>query len=182
MADGPILHHNAHQAARDAAAEVAYPDDRHGAKTGRIWGSSAAVIVGGATPADLSWNDGTGACVGHDPDLWFPAKNSGADAAKAKAICAGCRLLEPCRQYGLDHEISFGIFGGLSPRDRREVRMGPIRRPLPPITHGTNSGYMQHYRRGETPCAACVEAHAQVSAATARRRRANAQKRKEQAS
>lgn len=25
--------------------------------------------------------------------------------------------------------------------------------------HGTNSGYVQHYRRGEEPCAECLTAH-----------------------
>ena len=61
-----------------------------------------------------------GACVGEDPDLFFPSE--GGPATKAKAICAVCPVRVECLTFAVSEPISFGIWGGLTPRERRRVR------------------------------------------------------------
>src|ERR1700730_5834985 len=59
-------------------------------------------------------------CLGVDPDLFFPER--GASTREAKGVCRGCEVREECLEYALDHGEKFGIWGGLSERERRRVR------------------------------------------------------------
>ncbi|WP_290428870.1 WhiB family transcriptional regulator [Rhodococcus antarcticus] len=43
------------------------------------------------------------------------------DEARAKAVCARCPVLVLCREDALDRREPHGIWGGTSPRDRREL-------------------------------------------------------------
>ena len=60
------------------------------------------------------------ACRGMPTALWFPAR--GEQIGHAKAICATCPVLDPCRQHGIDEHERFGIWGGLTERERRHTR------------------------------------------------------------
>lgn len=99
-------------------------------------------------------------CSQIDPDLFYPEK--GASTREAKRICTVCEVREQCLQYALDHVERFGIWGGLSERERR--RLDHARRPGRVARCGTESGANAHRRRGETPCAACLEAARQAAA------------------
>jgi WhiB family redox-sensing transcriptional regulator len=59
-------------------------------------------------------------CLGVDPDLFFPER--GASTREAKAVCRGCEVRMDCLEYALAHGEKFGIWGGLSERERRRVR------------------------------------------------------------
>jgi WhiB family transcriptional regulator, redox-sensing transcriptional regulator len=59
-------------------------------------------------------------CLGVDPDLFFPER--GASTREAKGVCRGCEVREDCLEYALAHGEKFGIWGGLSERERRRVR------------------------------------------------------------
>ena len=59
-------------------------------------------------------------CLGVDPDLFFPER--GASTREAKSVCRGCEVREDCLEYALAHGEKFGIWGGLSERERRRVR------------------------------------------------------------
>ncbi len=59
-------------------------------------------------------------CLGVDPDLFFPER--GASTREAKAVCKGCEVRGECLEYALAHGEKFGIWGGLSERERRRVR------------------------------------------------------------
>jgi WhiB family redox-sensing transcriptional regulator len=59
-------------------------------------------------------------CLGVDPDLFFPER--GASTREAKAVCRGCEVQADCLEYALAHGEKFGIWGGLSERERRRVR------------------------------------------------------------
>lgn len=61
-----------------------------------------------------------GLCVHADPDVFFPAK--GGSARAAKAVCAGCPVRADCLGYALANGERFGVWGGLSPQERRELR------------------------------------------------------------
>ncbi len=59
-------------------------------------------------------------CLGVDPDLFFPER--GASTREAKTVCRGCEVRVDCLEYTLAHGEKFGIWGGLSERERRRVR------------------------------------------------------------
>ena len=66
-----------------------------------------------------SWQDEAN-CLGVDPDLFFPER--GASTKEAKAVCRCCEVRVECLEYALSHGEKFGIWGGLSERERRRVR------------------------------------------------------------
>jgi WhiB family redox-sensing transcriptional regulator len=68
---------------------------------------------------DLSWQDRS-LCAQTDPEEFFPEK--GGTTRHAKAICAVCPVQAECLDYAIANDERFGIFGGLSERERREVK------------------------------------------------------------
>jgi WhiB family transcriptional regulator, redox-sensing transcriptional regulator len=70
-------------------------------------------------PAERRWQEQAN-CLGVDPDLFFPER--GASTKEAKAVCRGCEVRAECLEYALSHGEKFGIWGGLSERERRRVR------------------------------------------------------------
>ena len=74
------------------------------------------------------WRD-YAACRGADPDLFFPPEDGGkAQARKAKAICAACPVRRECLEYALRHGEHWGVWGGISERDRRQPRAPGVSR------------------------------------------------------
>lgn len=67
----------------------------------------------------LAWMD-QARCVGSDPQLFFPAR--GESHHEAVAICRQCDVRFECLEYALANGEKFGIWGGLSERERRRVR------------------------------------------------------------
>lgn len=59
-------------------------------------------------------------CLGVDPDLFFPER--GASTREAKAVCAVCTVRVECLEYALGNAEKFGIWGGMSERERRRIR------------------------------------------------------------
>jgi WhiB family redox-sensing transcriptional regulator len=59
-------------------------------------------------------------CMGVDPELFFPER--GSSTREAKEVCRGCVVREDCLEYALAHGEKFGIWGGMSERERRRVR------------------------------------------------------------
>ena len=59
-------------------------------------------------------------CLGVDPDLFFPER--GASTREAKAVCGGCEVRIECLEYALRNGEKFGIWGGMSERERRRIR------------------------------------------------------------
>ena len=68
---------------------------------------------------DRRWQERAN-CLGVDPDLFFPER--GASTREAKSVCAGCEVKADCLEYALDNGEKFGIWGGLSERERRRLR------------------------------------------------------------
>jgi len=68
-------------------------------------------------------------CMGVDPDLFFPER--GMSTREAKEVCRGCVVREDCLEYALANGEKFGIWGGLSERERRRIRRARalVRRP-----------------------------------------------------
>ena len=64
-----------------------------------------------------------GACKSSDPELFFPLAPSPVQEARAKAVCATCQVLDECRSYALKAGEADGIWGGLTPEERRRCRL-----------------------------------------------------------
>lgn len=65
------------------------------------------------------------ACVGVDPELFFPIGNTGPalyQIEEAKAVCRRCPLQESCLQGALDRGEPAGVWGGLSEDERRSMK------------------------------------------------------------
>lgn len=69
-------------------------------------------------PAE-NWQDRAN-CLGVDPDLFFPER--GASTREAKEVCRGCVVQSDCLEFALQNGEKFGIWGGLSERERRRIR------------------------------------------------------------
>ena len=68
---------------------------------------------------DPSWQESSN-CLGVDPDLFFPER--GASTREAKDVCRGCVVREDCLEFALQNGEKFGIWGGMSERERRRIR------------------------------------------------------------
>ncbi|HEX9643636.1 MAG TPA: WhiB family transcriptional regulator [Acidimicrobiia bacterium] len=68
---------------------------------------------------DLAWQD-LANCRGADPDLFFPER--GASTRTAKGICRECSVRAECLEFAIVSSEKFGIWGGLSERERRRIR------------------------------------------------------------
>jgi WhiB family transcriptional regulator, redox-sensing transcriptional regulator len=60
------------------------------------------------------------ACAGTDPDLFFTDR--GESVREAKEVCRSCPVVTDCREYALQAGEKFGVWGGLSERERRRIR------------------------------------------------------------
>ncbi|MGV0625021.1 WhiB family transcriptional regulator [Mycolicibacter minnesotensis] len=61
-------------------------------------------------------------CSQTDPEAFFPEK--GGSTREAKKICQRCAVRSECLDYALAHDERFGIWGGLSERERRRLKRG----------------------------------------------------------
>jgi WhiB family redox-sensing transcriptional regulator len=65
-------------------------------------------------------------CASVDPELWFPAREG--SSVTAKRICKGFRDRPPCPvrleclEYALRWDERFGVWGGLSERERNKLK------------------------------------------------------------
>jgi WhiB family redox-sensing transcriptional regulator len=112
------------------------------------------------------------ACSGK-ADLFYPEDygNEAAQLAKAnaaKAICATCPVLRDCGRWAILRPEPFGIWGGMTARERGRVRkrLGKratlVGRELQPC--GTPAAIRRHQRHKEPLCRACVREQARVNA------------------
>ncbi|MCV7378196.1 transcriptional regulator [Mycobacterium alsense] len=89
-----------------------WPADRrpHLAVRGVARGPAAAEAVGGWASKAL--------CADADPDGLFV---TGAAQRKAAALCRHCPVMQECAAEALDNRVEFGIWGGMTERQRRAL-------------------------------------------------------------
>lgn len=71
------------------------------------------------------------ACRHEDPELFFPVGTTGPaldQIERAKAICRRCPVMEQCLATALADGEDAGIWGGLTPDERRRLRRALARR------------------------------------------------------
>jgi WhiB family transcriptional regulator, redox-sensing transcriptional regulator len=71
----------------------------------------------------LAWQSDA-LCAQTDPEAFFPEK--GGSTRDAKKICSGCEVRGECLEYALANDERFGIWGGLSERERRRLKKGVV--------------------------------------------------------
>ncbi len=75
-------------------------------------------------PDQTTWIGGA-ACIGEDPELFFPMGPPSqvlAQTARAKAVCDGCAVRDHCLEWSLVTAQDAGVWGGLDEDERRELR------------------------------------------------------------
>ena len=75
--------------------------------------------IGADDAEEAGWQD-RALCAQTDPEAFFPEK--GGSTRDAKKICASCEVRMHCLEYALENDERFGIWGGLSERERRKLR------------------------------------------------------------
>lgn len=67
----------------------------------------------------LAWQEHA-LCAQTDPEAFFPEK--GGSTREAKRVCQSCDVRQECLEYALAQDERFGIWGGLSERERRRIK------------------------------------------------------------
>lgn len=109
-------------AARGVCAETGHGQDEGGAEPPRL----SLIITGFDEMFDSieeQWQE-RALCAQTDPEAFFPEK--GGSTREAKRICLGCEVRDECLEYALAHDERFGIWGGLSERERRRLKRGIV--------------------------------------------------------
>ena len=91
-----------------------------------VFVSLAPGVLGLTTTDDMDdewqepgWQD-RALCSQTDPEAFFPEK--GGSTREAKKVCRGCEVRADCLEYALERDERFGIWGGLSERERRRLK------------------------------------------------------------
>lgn len=97
-------------------------------------------------------------CAQTDAELFFPPK--GGSSRDAKTVCLDCPIRLRCLEVAIANGERHGIYGGLTPAERRRVAQGHEVEVMarPRAAHGTVAGWRVHRRNYETPCAECAQA------------------------
>ncbi|MET9554639.1 WhiB family transcriptional regulator [Streptomyces sp. NPDC006645] len=75
--------------------------------------------ITGRTWQELSWQENA-LCAQTGPEFFFPAP--GSSTREAKQLCGACEGRRECLEYALDNDERFGVWGGLSEKERERLR------------------------------------------------------------
>jgi len=91
-------------------------------------------------PDDAEWMD-QALCAQTDPESFYPEK--GGSTREAKKTCEQCLVRAECLDWALANDERFGIWGGLSERERRAIsktlQQGPTDEPAVPAAADTTT-------------------------------------------
>lgn len=65
------------------------------------------------------------ACLGQDPELFFPIGTTGPaldQTERAKAVCQYCPVITDCLEWAVATRQEAGVWGGLTDDERRTLR------------------------------------------------------------
>ncbi|WP_431999486.1 WhiB family transcriptional regulator [Streptomyces sioyaensis] len=77
--------------------------------------------VGAWGMAGYEWTE-LALCARTDPERFFP--ELGGTATEARRICHQCVVREECLEFALRNNERYGIWGGLTQRERRDIQRG----------------------------------------------------------
>jgi WhiB family redox-sensing transcriptional regulator len=81
--------------------------------------SISSMFIVNDSDTELAWQE-EALCIQTDPEAFFPEK--GGSISYAKKICENCSVVDKCLDYALENDERFGIWGGLSERERRTYK------------------------------------------------------------
>ena len=94
--------------------------ERRGAEgQGGVWLGLPGLADPLEVEGELAWQV-EALCAQTDPEAFFPEK--GGSTRDAKKVCGSCTVRSECLEYALSNDERFGIWGGLSERERRRLR------------------------------------------------------------
>lgn len=117
----PVEKREASRRQKELAAEYReQKNQRTGARNiGAVAVVDATKPVASNLREELEWKDDA-LCAQTDPESFFPEK--GGSTKQAKSVCVSCDVREKCLDYALKSDERFGIWGGLSERERRKLK------------------------------------------------------------
>lgn len=80
---------------------------------------SEVIPLAHGSDEDPGWQE-RALCAQTDPEAFFPEK--GGSTREAKKVCVSCEVRAECLEYALENDERFGIWGGLSERERRKLK------------------------------------------------------------
>jgi WhiB family transcriptional regulator, redox-sensing transcriptional regulator len=86
---------------------------------GELAGRIGLELVAVEPEVEPSWQE-RALCAQTDPEAFFPEK--GGSTRDAKKVCLSCEVRAECLEYALANDERFGIWGGLSERERRRLK------------------------------------------------------------
>ncbi|MYV65471.1 WhiB family transcriptional regulator [Streptomyces sp. SID2131] len=72
-----------------------------------------------APKPDMTWQENA-LCAQAGPEFFFPAP--GSSTREAKQLCGACEGRVACLEYALAHDERFGVWGGLSEKERFRLK------------------------------------------------------------
>ena len=114
---------------RPALAQADSPDgldakEPHVCNLGQRGGKMDDIWTLGVNAEDeFAWHQHA-LCAQTDPEAFFPEK--GGSTREAKRVCSSCTVRAECLEYALANDERFGIWGGLSERERRKLKRQAI--------------------------------------------------------
>lgn len=84
-----------------------------------VWLGLPTLLPAEQVEGELAWQVDA-LCAQTDPEAFFPEK--GGSTRDAKKVCAACTVKQECLDYALSNDERFGIWGGLSERERRKLK------------------------------------------------------------
>jgi Transcription factor WhiB len=108
---------------------------------------------------DKGWHR-LAACASVDAEIFFPRSYSEQSMRRPLAICHACPVRRTCLADALADWQEYGVFGGLTPAERRRLtgkdRRGRASRGKQLTAHGTDGAVSRHRRAKEAMCDACA--------------------------
>jgi WhiB family transcriptional regulator, redox-sensing transcriptional regulator len=96
-------------------------------RTARHWPAKPSVLPPPDDPPVLPrpphWTEAA-LCAQVGDDFWFPEK--GGSTREAKKVCRACEVKSDCLDYALENDERFGIWGGMSERERRRLKRAVV--------------------------------------------------------
>ena len=71
----------------------------------------------------MIWQD-SAACAEVDGDIFFPEDVGGVSTRSVVKICESCPVKDECLELALRNQHEYGIWGGLTPVQRKKLRKG----------------------------------------------------------
>ena len=108
------------------------------------------------------------ACRGLVPSIFYP--DTGKSSVAALRVCQICVVRSACLEHALETRETHGVWGGMTPNQRRTEYRRRNLTERKPINHGSPWGARAHRNRDEQPCESCLKAAAGYAAAQYQKR------------